>query len=270
MTATQIVACANDSRCAKDLCKVCDCRAVPAKARYPAFLEACCCPQEWNKAHLINHLAEVHGYRRYLELCSSNSGRRYGEIDRAKLLTTRLMYCCPGGYDDGLAIDYRSPTLDIGECLATINEEGRGFDIALVDSWHEFEPSWRDLVEGFRLIRADGTLVVHDCLPAQTGGRRTQIRPGRMVRRQLSSYVDFISQRHDLAVYTVDTDYGCGVIRKLADPSPESATAAGAELLGDWRSKRDDPMEAFAFFQAHKQVLLNLITADEFFARERS
>ena len=77
------------------------------------------------------------------------------------------------------------------------------------------------------------------------------------------------ARRRDLAVYTVDTDYGCGVIRKLADPSPESATSAGAQLLGDWRSKRGDPMEAFAFFQAHKQVLLNLITTEEFFARER-
>jgi hypothetical protein len=60
------------------------------------------------------------------------------------------------------------------------------------------------------------------------------------------------------------------VIRKLANPSPRSATSAGAELLGLWRGKRDDPMEAFAFLQAHKQVLLNLITTDEFFARERS
>ena len=109
--------------------------------------------QEWNKAHLINHLAEVHDYRHYLELCTYNSGRRYDEID--------------------------------------------------------------------------------------------------------------------LAAYTVDTDYGCGVIRKLAEPSPESATAAGVELLADWRSKRGDPMEAFAFLQTHKKVLLNLITTDEFFARER-
>jgi hypothetical protein len=60
------------------------------------------------------------------------------------------------------------------------------------------------------------------------------------------------------------------VIRKLTEPSPESATSSGAGLLGEWRSKRDDPMEAFAFFQAHKRVLLNLITTDEFFARERS
>jgi hypothetical protein len=57
------------------------------------------------------------------------------------------------------------------------------------------------------------------------------------------------------------------VIRKLGEPSPESATAASAKLLGDWRRKRDDPMEAFAFFHAHKQVLLNLITTDEFFVR---
>src|SRR5262245_27757414 len=104
---------------------------------------------EWNKAHLINHLAEVHGYRHYLELCTFMSGGRYAS-------------------------------------------------------------------------------------------------PGNGAASAIKAYVDFISQRHDLAVYTVDADYGCGVIRKLAEPSPESATAAGAELLGDWRNKRDDPMEAFA------------------------
>jgi hypothetical protein len=82
-------------------------------------------------------LAEVHGYRHYLELCTYSSGRRYDEIDRAKFLTcSRLMYRCPDGFDDGLAIDYRSATLDIGECLAAINQEGRSFDIVLVDSWH--------------------------------------------------------------------------------------------------------------------------------------
>jgi hypothetical protein len=177
---------------------------------------------------------------------------------------------CPDGFDDGLAIDYRSTTLDISGCLKTISEEGRRFDIALVDSLHEFEPSWRDLLEGFRLIREGGTLVVHDCLPPRSEIAVPNYIQGEWCGVSYQAYVDFISQRHDLAVYTVDTDYGCGVIRKLAEPSPESATAAGAQLLGDWRSKRDDPMEAFAFFQAHKQVLLNLITTDEFFVRERS
>jgi methyltransferase family protein len=227
--------------------------------------------QEWNKAHLINHLAEVHGYRHYLELCTFTTGRRYAEIDRSQLQTcVRLMYRCPDDFDDGLPTDYRSNTLDIGESLKKISDEGRRFDIALVDSWHEYETSWRDLVEGFRLIREGGTLVVHDCLPPRSEIAVPKYIPGEWCGVSYQAYVDFISERHDLAVYTVDTDYGCGVIRKLTEPSPESATSSGAGLLGEWRSKRDDPMEAFAFFQAHKRVLLNLITTDEFFARERS
>jgi hypothetical protein len=125
-------------------------------------------------------------------------------------------------------------------------------------------------VEGFRLIREGGTLVVHDCLPPRSEIAVPKYIPGEWCGVSYQAYVDFISERHDLAVYTVDTDYGCGVIRKLTEPSPESATSSGAGLLGEWRSKRDDPMEAFAFFQAHKRVLLNLITTDEFFARERS
>ena len=226
--------------------------------------------REWNKADLINHLAAVHGYRHYLELCTLSTGRRYAEIDRSQLETcVRLIYRCPEDFDDGLPTDYRSTTLDIGECLTTIREKGRKFDIALVDSWHEYATSWRDLVEGFLLIRDGGTLVVHDCLPPRPEIAVPEYIPGEWCGVGYQAYVDFISQRYDLTAYTVDTDYGCGVIRKLAEPSPESATAAGVELLADWRSKRGAPMEAIAFLQAHKQALLNVITADEFFARER-
>jgi hypothetical protein len=188
-------------------------------------------PQEWNKAHLINHLAEVHGYRHYLELCTSSSGGRYAEIDRSKFATcSRLMYRCPDGYDDGMAVDYRSADLDIGACLESIREEGRIFDIALIDSWHEFGTSWRDLVEGFRLIRAGGSLVIHDCLPPSAEIAVPQYVLGEWCGVSYRAYVDFISERNDLAVYTVDTDYGCGVIRKLAEPSQANATGAGLEL----------------------------------------
>jgi len=159
------------------------CYAPSVESRWGLLLS-----QEWNKAHLINHLAEVHGYRHYLELCTYSSGRRYDEIDRAKFLTcSRLMYRCPDGFDDGLAIDYRSATLDIGECLAAISQEGRSFDIVLVDSWHEFEPSWRDLVEGFPADPRKWHACRARLLAAPAGDRRAQIHPGRMVRRQLSS-----------------------------------------------------------------------------------
>jgi hypothetical protein len=234
------------------------------------LVEGTALPQEWNKAHLINHLAEVHGYRHYLELCTATSSGRYAEIERSKLTCSRLMYRCPDGYDDGMAIDYRSVDSSIGPCLETIRREGRSFDIALIDSWHQFETSWRDLIEAFGLIRDDGMLVVHDCLPPRVEIAGPHYITGEWCGVSYQAYVDFISERNDLAVYTVDTDYGCGVIRKLAEPSGETSTQADAELLGDWRSRRDDPIEAFAFFQSNKQVLLNLISVEEFLAREQS
>jgi hypothetical protein len=80
--------------------------------------------------------------------------------------------------------------------------------------------------------------------------------------------MSILSASGTISRFTGDTDYGVAD-PQARRPSPESATAA-AQLLGDWRSKRGDPMEAFGFLQAHKQVLLNLITTDEFFLRERS
>jgi hypothetical protein len=105
------------------------------------------------------------------------------------------MYRCPDDFDDGLAIGYRSTTLDISECLTIISEEGRSFDIVLVDSWHEFEPSWRDLVETFRLIRANGMLVVHDCLPPRPEVAVLEYIPGEWCGVSYQAYVDFIARR---------------------------------------------------------------------------
>jgi hypothetical protein len=65
--------------------------------------------EAYTKADLINHLAVVHGYGRYLELCTRTTGRKYADIDRSNLACHRLMYACPDTYSDGLDIDFRSP-----------------------------------------------------------------------------------------------------------------------------------------------------------------
>ena len=85
------------------------------------------------KADLVNHLAAVHGYRRYLELCSISTGFRFAEIDRSKLECHRLMYRCPDQHSDGLGIDLRSPGLDISACLREIERRRLRYDVMLVD-----------------------------------------------------------------------------------------------------------------------------------------
>ena len=189
---------------------------------------------------------------------------------------------------DGLAIDYRSPTLDIAACLDRIAAEGLAFDIVLVDPWHEYETSRRDLDAAFKLIGPGGTLVVHDCLPPRAEIAGPDFTPGEWCGVTYQAYIDFVTGRDDLAYYTVDIDYGCGVIEKIGAPpfwrrafgalaghlktrTPEeqAKAAAKAKILDTWRqAKGSDPITCYAFFEANKQALLNLISLEEFLARE--
>ena len=147
-----------------------------------------------------------------------------------------------------------------------------------VDPWHEYETSWRDLNEAFRLLPAAGTLVVHDCLPDRVELTGPAYRPGSWCGRTFKAYVDFVHGRNDLTFYTVDCDYGCGVIRKKPPATGLRMRArTGASMLRrlptrrlrrHWRqAKQAGGDDLFAFFQANRVALLNLISAEDFSAR---
>jgi hypothetical protein len=144
---------------------------------------------------------------------------------------------CAEDFDyDGLPIDYRSTTLDIDACLDQIAAEGLTFDIILVDSWHEYETSWRDLNAAFRLIGEGGILVVHDCLPPCAELAGPDFMPGEWCGVSYQAYIDFVTGRDDLAFYTVDVDYGCGVVLKKRAPFP--LARALKALVASFRAKR--------------------------------
>jgi hypothetical protein len=224
-------------------------------------------------------LAAAHGYRFYLELCAATTGHRYGEVDRRRLSCRRLSYLTPDQHKDGGGIDYQSPDREIGDCLARMARDGFAFDIALVDPWHEYGTSWRDLNEAFRLLPAGGTLVVHDCLPDRAELTAPAFTPGEWCGRTFEAYVDFVHSRNDLTFYTVDCDYGCGVIRKKPPVTGLRLRArTGASMLRRlptrglrrrWREAKQQGGDAlFAFFQAHRVALLNLISVDAFLEKK--
>jgi len=232
------------------------------------------CPSP--KMEIIAVLAARYGFRRYLELCSSTSGHFYGKVDR-KILTTahRLMYNCPPDFDDGLGIDFRSESFDISQCVAAINRNRFGYDIILVDPWHEYRTSIRDLRLAFDLIAEGGVLVVHDCLPPNHKVAAPEFVPGAWCGVTYKAYLDFVGGRRDLEYCTVDVIYGCGIVRKLNRPwwmrlNPKS-TLRRAEhrqplLWKQWHEIGNDFDRAYRFFEEHKKELLNLMTADEFLA----
>jgi hypothetical protein len=236
------------------------------------------------KMEIIGLLATKYGFRRYLELCTPTTGNYYGSLDRLVLSTAhRLMYNCPTDFEDGSVVDFRSESLDISQCLAEISGKGLRYDIILVDPFHEYDASYRDLKEAFDLIDKGGMLVVHDCLPPNAAVATPKFKPGSWCGVTYKAYLDFVCARRDLVYFTVDADFGCGLIRKLDRRSRWSKFLRNinvffsdfdsqwrierrqrSSLWREWREIKNDFERAFRFFDEHKKKLLNLVSPEEF------
>lgn len=235
----------------------------------------------WTKIDIINELSAIHGYRKYLEICTPTTGRLYGALDRNRFPTChRLMYRCPAEFDDGLPIDLRSPNLDIADCVETIRERGLKYEVILVDPFHEYELSARDLREAFNLLPPNGTIVVHDCFPRDAAIALPVFHEGDWCGVTYKAYLDFVLANERLTFCTIDTDYGCGVVRPnvssstsppIDDRTPRTAVRNDRGLIvSQWKQIGDDFDAAFRLLQAHAGPLLNLVTVDEFLNGERN
>ena len=249
----------------------------------------------WNKAHIVNHLAAARGYRRYLEICTAMTGYRFAEVDRSRFdVCHRLMYRCPADFSDSMPIDFRSTDLDLRECVNQIKARGLRYDVILVDPWHEYETSHRSLTVALDLLDDLGTIVVHDCLPPTERCASPKYVSGDWSGVTYKAYLDVVLARSDLVYFTVDTDYGCGVIRKADDSisrlsnsilssqtTPHSVVRHLAQMVRprrddrdlklkraalarDWFKLGDDFPSAFRFLREHKVPLLNLVSVQDF------
>jgi hypothetical protein len=219
----------------------------------------------WNKADLINRIAKMRGYCSYLEICNDHSGFRFGAIDREVLTTRhRLVYRCAQGYSDGLPIDFSTEGLDSAECIRAIRAQKLSYDIILVDSWHEYATSFRDLNDAMTLLTEHGTVVVHDCRPTREDLLRMPFRGGLWSGLTYRAFLDFVVQQ-SLEYRTVDIDFGCGVIRNRsvrAAPSNERV-----KLLQAWSAIGDDDAAAFRFMRQHP-ALWNVVPVRDFIREE--
>lgn len=247
---------------------------------------------EMTKVEIIRRLSDINGYRRYLEIVTPTTGVAYANVDRSRFETChRLMYRCAESFDDGMPIDFRSADLDISSCIGEIKNRNLLYDVMLVDPWHEYETSLRDLREAFDLLRVGGSIVVHDCLPPEEQFITPNFIPGGWGGLTFKAYLDFVLTQNDLEYFTVDTDWGCGVIRKLEGQMPfkrgfdssrttiygsvaSDARPQGAgqnELLGNWKNIRGDHhLTIYRFVAENKRGLLKMLTTDEFLAGQRA
>jgi len=73
--------------------------------------------------------------------------------------------------------------------------------------------------------------------------------------------------RGELGLYTVNTDYGCGVVykdRKLPRGSSPVSNGSRERLTRAWKAARHDDAARCEFLAQHRRELLNLMSIEEF------
>jgi len=240
---------------------------VPRRASVPRK------PGKWCKFDLVHALADLEGAENFLEISTASTGGSYRRIDRSRFkVCRRLAYCVPQGWTDNAPIDYSSPDLDTSQCIRQIREQGLRFDIIFIDAWHEYEIARRDFENALSLVRDRGIVVAHDCLPEGGEEACSPYRDGKFIWAGVSykHYFDELSSRNDLWYCTVDTDNGCGMVRKWPKTHLYRRGAdSDPDLVREWRSLGSNYGAAYKFYELHRNTMMNVVTVADFLAAER-
>jgi hypothetical protein len=226
----------------------------------------------FDKVDVVKHLARANGYTRYIEIATTTTGCRFADAQAFGFETClRLLYQCPETFEDGNPVDFRSPDLDISSCLTSLADRSLVFDIVFVDPHHTYECSARDLSAAFALVRDGGAIVVHDCDPPSPEMAAPDFHVGPWCGVTYKAYLDFVLTHHQIEYCTVDADFGCGVIIRRASgddarvkPACRAPGSHREQLESAWHALGNDFAGAYAFFERHRAVLLQLLSVEAF------
>ena len=127
------------------------------------------------------------------------------------------------------------------------------FDIIFIDGLHHQDQVYRDIINSLDVLNDGGYIICHDMKPLK---EIHQVIPAPPIEKGKpyvwtgdcwKAWVKLRQERSDLEMFVVNTDLGCGVIRKGHQPKLECSY----EL--NWST-----------FEQHNKELLNLISTDDF------
>jgi Methyltransferase domain len=185
---------------------------------------------------IINDLLGAMGGSRYAEIALGGPSSYLGQV-AAETKTT-----------------FEHPPRESGE---------DGYDVVLVDGWHDESDCYRDITASLGMLRGAGAVVVHDTNPPTAWHQRDGVdyergtewngTAWRAVRR-------FRREHPDTWVRTVDTDWGCTVIiPSLRAPLGDAAGRGGLVGLDD-----DQAPDTWEWFEQHRESILGLVSPSRF------
>ena len=190
---------------------------------------------------IINYLINKNNYTTYLEI-----GTEHGEnIKKIKCESIESI-------DPVKNYEHLTYLMTSDEAFKYIKNEKKTYDIIFIDGDHLEAQVDKDIQNSLDVLNKNGVIVVHDCIPP-TKEHASDPRT-RKINWNGTVYKSLINVRYtrpELFVCVIDTDWGCGLIKRKDNQSLYSKISI--EKAKEWE-----------YFDKHKWELLNIISVNDF------
>ena len=139
-----------------------------------------------------------------------------------------------------------------------LEQMGRQFDLIVMDPFHEYNVSIRDLYLNYSLLTDDGIIVSHDCYPPTRPQACALYTPGKWCGETYIALVQFARDHPHLYYAVTTTDHGIGIISKqyMSSMSNSLCQDHQDELL---RLHRLGSSNTYSYFRQHSALLINVL-----------
>ena len=157
------------------------------------------------RTDIINTLIKKYNYKTYLEIGVQN-GKNINKIECRR--------------KTGIDPDKNTLKFFPGCFIKTsddfFKENRQTFDIIFIDGLHEFKQTLIDISNSLKVLNKNGTIVCHDMLPPDENHQKVPRIQAQWTGDCWKAWVILRGTRANLDMQVINTDYGCGIIKKGA------------------------------------------------------
>jgi hypothetical protein len=188
------------------------------------------------RTDVINALITKYGYTSYLEVGTQDPASNFEKINAEYKVSIDPF---PRGI-----VTFTGTSDEYFESIA----EDVKYDIIFIDGLHHSDQVLKDIKNSLNHLSENGSIVCHDCLPSNERMQERDDHGGEWTGGVWKAIAELRVETIELDIKVVDTDYGCGIIRKGTNIPYQT----------------DDDYKSYYHYSINKWKMLNVISIEQF------
>ncbi len=189
---------------------------------------------------IINHLIKKNNYKSYLEIGTQSRSNCFDKIE------CDFKYCVDP--DPNAKADFVGTSDEFFEQNNHYKMPSKPlYDTIFIDGLHTEEQVYKDIINSLSLLSENGIIVCHDMLPIDEKSQRVPRETKVWMGNCWKAFVKLRALRSDLEMRTINTDCGCGLIKR-----------------GEQENLLPKIISSYEDFDKDRKNIMNIISSEEF------